>query len=174
MATLAELLNAPTDFEWDGKVYKLREPTLDECAEYCQWLKAEARCAAIGATDIPDPEMQRNLFRDVVKDIAAQVYSWGGEVCIASLRTPQGIAKLISITCADQGVTPKVAEQMAAKRLRDLAEIVVGLMEEDPTGKKLQAVARLMALPLSFLGTSSSASATPRTEHPPTSSGSES
>lgn len=172
MATLADLLNAPSEFVYkdaDGKehTYQLREPTLMECGRYQRWLEQEARAGAARSTELSDDD-RRNLLRDVAADVAAQVYAWGGEVCVKSLRTPTGIAKLLSIICEDQGVTFQDAQQMVQQRLYDIAALIGVLMEEDPSGKKLEAVAAKLLLPQTFFSTSLSSCATPPTESPPT------
>jgi len=172
MPSLADLLNSPTAFEFEGATYQLREPTLFECGQYQRWLEAEARASAGRATELPE-EDRRNLLRDVNADIAAQRYAWGGEMCVISLRTPQGIARLLSIICTDQGVTYELACRMVDRKLREIAALLVAAQEEDPTGKKLEAVALRLGLPRTYFATLSSACATSPSESPATSSSSD-
>lgn len=169
MTSLADLLNAPSDFEHGGKVYKLREPTLLECATYQRWLESEARASAAAATDLPE-EDRRNLLRDVNADIAAKRYAWAGAVCVDSLRTPQGIAKLMSIVCADQGVTYELALKMCEARLADLARLLLAAETGDDPEKKaaLGQLLRSAGLPENFLSSSWSAPATGTSEPAPT------
>jgi hypothetical protein len=167
--SLADLLNSPTDYEFEGTVYKLRQAALEECGQYQRWLEQEARASAGRATELPE-EDRRNLLRDTNADIAAQVYAWGGEMCVKSLRTPQGFAKLLSIACADQGLTYRKAQEMVGQRLRELSELVLGAVEEDPTGKVLRALLSRTGRPPSFFAPSSSDCATPPPESPATSS----
>jgi hypothetical protein len=168
MPTLADLLNAPSDFEFEGTVYKLREPTLMECGRYQRWLEQEARASAARAVELPD-EDRRNLLRDVTADIAAQVYAWGGEACVRSLRTPQGIARLLAIIGDGQGITPALAARMVDRKLREIAALLAAAQEDDAGGKKLEAVALRLGLPRTFFATPSPPCATPPSDTPPTS-----
>src|SRR5262245_28079885 len=128
-ASLADLLNAPTEIEFHGKKYQLRQPTLLECGSYQRWLEQEARAGAARATELSE-EDRRNLLRDVQADIASQRYAYGGELCVKSLQTPTGIAKLTSIIT---GMSEQAAQQLVEQRLTEVAAIIVGAMEEDPT-----------------------------------------
>lgn len=165
MATLADLLNAPTEIEHEGQTYTLRQPTLIECAQYQRWLEQEARANAAAATELPE-EDRRRLLVDIQKEIGAKAFAWGGEVCVKSLQTIPGVAKLFSIIC---GVPERLANEIVEKRLCEIAALMVGAMEEDPSGKKLRAVASKLGLPPNFFASSSSSSPTSPTDAPPTS-----
>lgn len=161
MPSLAELLNAPGDIEYKGKVYQLRQPTLLECGRYQRWLESEARASAAASTDLPE-EDRRNLLRDVNADIAAQTYAWAGEVCIRSLRTPQGVAKLLSITAEEQGVDYALAQEIIEHRFKEIAALLLDADAGDDPEKKAH-LGRFLAsqgLPADFLKTLSSKSAT--------------
>lgn len=160
MASLADLLNSPSAFEFEDKTYQLRQPTVVECGLYQRWLESEARVSAAHATDLSD-EDRRNLLRDVTADIAAQTYAWGGEVCVRSLRTPNGVAKMMAIICHDQGVTFEVAKRVCEKRLADIAALIQGAVEEDPGGNALRRLLTSVGMPPDWFATSSSGSSTP-------------
>lgn len=173
MISIADLFNSPTDFPVGEKVYKLREPTLEDRGLYQRWMESEARASAAAATDLAD-EDRRNLLRDTNADIAAKVFAWGGEACVKSLRSPDGVAKLFSIVCADQGLTYKVAREAVDKNLLDIARLLRIAEEEgesDPAKKaELAALLRSVGLPGNFLSNSSSGSPTTPSGVPPTSS----
>ncbi len=160
--TLAEILNSPADYVYEGKAYKLREAALDECGQYQRWMEQEARASAARATELPE-EDRRNLLRDVQADIAAQRYAWGGEACVNSLRTPNGIAKLLSIVCADQGVTEALARKIVQSHFLDVAQLLLGVLESDPEGKELAPILNRMGLAPNFFHSSSPPSPTPPT-----------
>lgn len=159
MPTLADLLNSPTELAHNDKVYKLRQPTLMECGQYQRWLEQEARAGAARATELSEDD-RRNLLRDVQADIATQRYAWGGELCVRSLQAPTGIAKLMSIVCADQGLTERTAREVVEKRLTEIAALLVGELEADPSGNSLGQLLRSLGLPANFFSTSSSPSPT--------------
>lgn len=146
--TLADLFNVETELPFRGQVFKLRKPTQLEQAQYQRWLETRAREALGRATDLPE-EMQRSLARDVNADIAAGVYEWGGEVCARSLRTPTGLAKLLAIILADQGITHDNAVEMVAERIHEIAAVLISKVTEDP--KALAATLKTLGLPSTYL-----------------------
>ncbi len=173
MASIADLFNAPSDFSFEGTTYRLREPTLYECGRYQRWLESEARASAAASTELPEDD-RRNLLRDVNADVAAKVYAWGGAVCCRSLGTPDGIAKILSIVCEDQGVTYPIAMAMVRADLLETArrlKLAAEEAEEDPEKKaELARLLKSRGLPGNFLSTSWSDSATTPSADPPTSS----
>lgn len=169
MAGLADLLNAPSEFTYDGKTYQLRHPTVMECGRYQRWLEAEARASAAAATDLPE-EDRRNLLRDTNADIAAQTFAWGGEACVKSLRSLSGQAKLVALILEDQGVTLAVARQMVETRLAEIAALILEAVGEDPQGNALRRLLTQVGRPPDWFATTSSDCATPPTPTPPASS----
>lgn len=165
--TLADLFNAPTGLDFEGKTYRLRQPTLLEAAEYQRHLEAEARAGAARATELAE-EDRRRLLRDVTADIAAGRYRYGGEVCVESLRSPENIARLLAIIARDQGMTLAVAQRLCDAKLRECVAIVAAEHESDP--KALAALLASLGLPPNFLSGSSSDSPTHPSAAPPTSS----
>lgn len=164
MTSLADLLNSPTDITFRGVTYKLREPDLMERGRYQRWLEQEARASAAAATELTE-EDRRNLLRDVNADIAAKVYAWGGEVCVKSLRTPDGVAKLYGIVCEGQGLTYELALEMMDAHFVQIADVLTAANEAAAAGdeeakKSLGRLLNSMGLPAGYLNTSSSASAT--------------
>lgn len=167
--SLADLVNAPGEFTHDGKTYLVREATLLEKGTYQRWLESEARASAAAATDIPE-EDRRNLIRDVAADIATKRFAWGGEECVRSLRTPEGVAKFFSIVCADQGLTYRTAREIVDANLLEIARMLHLLTAEaegDPEKKaELARLLRSRGFPDDFLNTSSSGSSTSPTAAP--------
>ena len=166
MPSLADIFNSATPIEFEGKTYKLRPPSLIEAGEYQRWLEAEARAGAGRATELPEAD-RRQLLRDVIADIAAGRYRYGGAISVESLRDPVNVARLMSIICADQGLTFAIAQRLCDQQLRECVAIVAAEYESDP-----KAVGQLLAslgLPQNFLSGSSSASPTSPSEPPPTS-----
>jgi hypothetical protein len=152
VSTLADLLNAPTEFVHKGVTFKLRQPTLVEQGMYQRWLEERARAAAGRATDLPE-DRQRQLLKDVNDATAVGEYEWGGEVCARAVRTPTGLAKLLSIVLADQAVTFEVAQDMVAEKLREIAAALMSRATDDP--KALAAALRTLGLPSASSSSSS-------------------
>jgi hypothetical protein len=144
---LADLLNAPTEIELDGVVYRLRQPTLMEQMTYQRWLEQRAREAAARAVDIPEEE-RRQLLRDITADIAVGTFEWAGPACVKALQTPGGLAKLIAIILADQKCTEAIARKLVDKQL---GEIVAVLMRGDYEKKDLAPLLAKLGLGRPFL-----------------------
>lgn len=142
--TLADLLNAPSELTYKGVTFKLRQPTLMEQALFQRWLEDRARAAVARATDVPE-EVQRRLFADVTADIAAGVYEWAGEACATALRTPGGLAKIVELVLADQGVVYETALDMVHQQLREIAAVLISKATTDP--KEFAAVLKGLGLP---------------------------
>jgi hypothetical protein len=164
VATLAELVNSPTDITFREVTYKLREPDLMERGRYQRWLEQEARASAAAATELQE-EDRRNLLRDVNADVAAKRYAWGGEVCVESLRTPDGLAKLYAIVCESQGLTFEVAREMMDSHFAEIAAVLTAANAAAEAGdeeakKSLGLLLFRLGRPANFLSTSSSASPT--------------
>jgi hypothetical protein len=141
--TQADLLGAPTEFSYKGKVFQLRPATQLEQAKFQRWLEQRARDADMRA-DVSE-ERRRALDADTTKAIAAGEYEWGGEICLRAIRTPGGLAKLVSIVLADQAVTVEMAREMVEEKLRDIAAVMFAQGTEDP--KALEAALRKVGLP---------------------------
>lgn len=171
MAGLADLFNSPTGVTFGGKTYMLRQPTVTEALAYQRTIEEDARANAARSVDLPE-EDRRQLLRDVNKDITAKVYAWGQEVCVLSLRTVDGIARLMSIICADQGMTEAIALRLCDEKLRECVAIMGAELDDDP--KSQRALLAALGLRPDFLTTSSTPSSdspTPRSGTPSTTSG---
>lgn len=152
MSTLADLVNAPGDFPFEGKVYKIGQPTVLQMGQFARWLEQRARDAVARATDLDD-DARRALLRDVTADIAVGVYDWGSEACCRALQTQRGQAKILAIMLADQGVTDELADRMIAQRLADVVALVQAAVTDDP--KALAAALATLGLPSDFVSTGS-------------------
>lgn len=169
MASVADLFNSPEEFVYENQTYRLREPTLIECGEYQRWLESEARASACAAVDLPE-EDRRNLLRDVIADIASKRYAWAGEECVYSLRRADGMAKLMSIVCRDQGVSYQLALKMCQARLLEIARVLLAAEQGDDPEKKalVRQLLKSVGLPHDYLSSLSSDSpTTPPAPSPP-------
>jgi hypothetical protein len=172
MDSFGNLFNSPTGIEFEGKTYKLRQASAIECGEYQRHLEQEARATIRRDTSLSEDE-RREQLADVNADIAAKRYRYGGIVAVKSLRTVEGVAKLISIICADQGMTEAIALRFCNEKLREtIAAIKIAEAEESQDPKELAAIPTMLAslgLPLTFLSSGLSGSVTHPSEPPPTS-----
>lgn len=151
MPTLADVLNAPTELEFEGTVYHLRQPTLMEQATYQRWLEKQATAAAGRMVDLSDAQQQK-VLEGVAAKIGLGVYEFGGEFCMASLQTQSGLAKLVSIVLADQGVDEAKARLMLLGQLKEIAFSFVSKLTTDP--KELAAALVALGLPPDYSSSS--------------------
>ena len=83
----------------NGKTYKIKYLTLRAMSQYEN--KLQNRALKLLAESKPELKKEdfADLFTQLMENIAAGVYSFGGETCSKSLTTIQGITDLISILC---------------------------------------------------------------------------
>jgi hypothetical protein len=162
---LAELFNAPTDLEFEGKTYRLRQLSQVERAEYQRWLEKRALDGILAETGVPEA-VQDRMLRIYQRDKARGTYAWGSEVCCETVTGEEGLAKFLAIQLRDQGVDLETARRMAEKELK---RIVVTLFKQETTDPKLvEAAERLLGL---AGANSSSASPAPPSTPTPSASG---
>ena len=170
-ASLADLLNSPTEVEFEGAVYKLRAAAVREYGEFQKWLEASAREAAGRADDLP-PDVYDRLLRHVTRDIAAKVYAFGGDGFATAVDTAAGFSRLLYLCLRNDGydVTPELVDRMAEHKMRELAAAVSLAGEDDP--KVVRAVCEVLGLSrLPDWRPPSSGSPTPPSESPSSNSG---
>jgi len=151
--TLADILNSPTTIHGpDGTEYQLREPTMMERGQFQRWLEQRAREAAGRATELP-PEEQRQLIRDVNTDVAIGLFAWGSAACVQALQTPDGIAKLYSLTL---GVSAERAAAIVAHNQAEVVALIAAHMSggTDEEKKALRRMLVSLGLPADFLDNS--------------------
>lgn len=169
MPTIADLLNAPTGMEFEGKPYKLRKPTLLEQGEFQRWLEQLAYDSIARRTYQNEAE-KAECFRLHGQDCAAGVYEWGGDVATRRLLTPKGLAKLVNIICRADGLDLEAAERLVDLEQRKIAAALFGRSTDDP--KERAAALAMLGLPVDFYAseTSSSTSQTRPSDTPSTTS----
>jgi len=165
MSTLADLVNAPTELEFKGVKYLLKQPNANQEGEFQRWLEQKAYNAII-TTKYPDSNMRGENERRHFQDIAAGIYEAGGEVYAKAVVQPAGMEKLISIICRDQGMTDRIAKEVVELKMREVAAIIVSKVNTDP--KVLEAVAIRFGLPNDFFSSdfATRPSAPPETSKP--------
>jgi hypothetical protein len=149
MSTLADIVNAPTELEWKGAKYLLRQPDQLEEGMFQRWLEQRA-FDAIERTKYQDREKQIIDRERHFQDVAAGVYESGGEVYAKAVVQPSGMAKMISIICrnADPPMTEKAAKEIVDYKMREVAAVLISKVNSDP--KVLEAVLSRLGLPKDF------------------------
>ncbi|AWM41765.1 hypothetical protein GobsT_71320 [Gemmata obscuriglobus] len=150
--TLADFVNAPTEFVLDGKTYRIGKPTNAHQGEYQVWLEQLAY-DGIARRRYQDDAARERAERFHGQDVAAGVYEWGGEIVVKRLMTPLGLAKLLTIMCRDQGLTFELAERLVELEAKKIAALMVSRATNDP--KVLEAVRVTLGLPSDFFSSSS-------------------
>lgn len=161
--TLADMLNAPSEIEYGGRVYKLRKPTLLEEGAFQRWLEQRAY-DAIERRTYQDPEQQDRDRRNLNNDVAAGVFEYGGEVSLTALRTPGGSAKIVQIVLADQGVDDATARGIVDAELKKVAAALIRKATDDP--KALAATLSSLGLPSDYFSSNSATPPSTTTPHP--------
>lgn len=162
--TLADMVNAPTEFELDGEKFYVREPGSDHQGEYQRWLEQVA-FDGINRRTYQDDEEKFQCLRLHGQDCASGIYEWGGEICRKRLLTVKGYAKFLEIVCREQGMTLEKAERLIKQEDARLTTALVSRIQSDP---KVREAVRVIVELLNSL--SSSSSQTPRSDTPSTTS----
>jgi hypothetical protein len=132
--TLKDLLNAPTEIEFEGVAYKLRQPNLTELGEFQAWLEQRHReSAGRSAVDMPDG-VHEKLLRWAQRDITAGYFAFGAQGFAEALEGPLGTARLTYLILRTEGypVTPELVDRMIHEKMKEVAAVVATAEEEDP------------------------------------------
>lgn len=106
--------------EYQGRSYRLGEPTQGVKASFELWLKQSAMQECIEASVGLSEEDRAYNRRLVMDDMALKKYRWGGEKWKASLTTEAGITQLVTLLLEEgkrlakhkHQITPKLVEEM--------------------------------------------------------------
>lgn len=127
MKSLTELLNLAQKFTHDGKQYEIVELDITSIAKYTVWLKERAMLQVeqvyLNRPDDPRFAVDR---KQVLDSAAAGHYDWGGEVCLASVQTPKGVAKLLELSIFQAGglATYEECETLVANKQKEILPLI--------------------------------------------------
>lgn len=139
MGTVASTLGIGIDFTWEDKAYRLSPWTWELMGVYERYMEAEAVEAAKRVGALLPRDEARALMKDLVKDIAAGLYTFGGPEVGRSLDCPKHLAKLLHLMLreSDPTVTLETAQRMIDTDLEQILD-KISAATADPTrgGKK--------------------------------------
>lgn len=141
---LATLLNACSEIEFEGKAYRLRQPTLLEEAEFQRYLEQAAH-DSIERRTYAEPEQREKAHNSLTRDCAEGYYEAGSEGYVRAVSNPKRLPRLIAIICREQGMTPAIAERMVAAEMKKIAAALVSRSTSDPN--LIRAVLATLGLP---------------------------
>lgn len=121
------LFNLPTEFEFEGKKYPIKELTFEQQARYSKWLRERARAAATVNPDSGVPvEVQQALYSAFLTDAAGGVYDYGGPACIKSMSSQSGMAYALylMISAEDPSFDEMEAAALVAKEFERLSAVI--------------------------------------------------
>ncbi len=122
------ILNIGTAFTFGGKVYELRELTLEQKFRFTTWLRNRALAAVSGGAAADAPEhLRKELLAEYVRAAVAGSFDVGGDAFKAAMLTPAGQSHLVYV--ALNGDHPEVTEEVAERMVTEKHnEIAVQLM----------------------------------------------
>jgi peptidoglycan hydrolase-like protein with peptidoglycan-binding domain len=153
VVTLADVLNSPTEKEFEGNKYKLRQMTVMEEGEFQRWMEQLAY-DAIERRTYQDPTQQERDRKNLNNDIAAGVYEWGQELAVRRFQSVKGLSKILYFVCRDQGLDEEAAQRWAMEEVKKLAAILVQRATGTDDPKDLRVVCLSLGLPPDFLSSS--------------------
>ncbi|MBA4192481.1 MAG: hypothetical protein C0467_31315 [Planctomycetaceae bacterium] len=148
MSTWADLFNSPTELEFEGKTYQLRQLNGIEEGIFQRWLEQRARDGIGRATELDD-ERRRHLDKDVNDAIAVGDYEFGSELCVKALQNKAGIIKAVSLILRDQGINEATAKRFVDQHQKQIAAVLVSRLTTDPF--VMRAALVTLGLPEDFL-----------------------
>lgn len=142
---LAELLNVPTTYLFEGKTYKIAEANITQRAEFSQFvLDAANDYAETGLKRGRSQEWYEATLKGIAADKAAQKFEFDGEYCLAAMKQPSGQVMYLYIMLRDEypEVTYEIAKRMHEAKIREVVESLEKV-RSDP--KALRGLADLLA-----------------------------
>lgn len=146
MASAADLLSVPTEFEFEGKQYKLLPPDQIQQGKYQRYLERMAWEALDRSAEYRDAAAVKADREALTAAISAGEYEWDGPVGGRAQQTPEGAAKLLQILL---DVDAPTAERMALAHLTKFAAMLRAMQGKDP--KALALALQALGLPKTFL-----------------------
>lgn len=149
---LAELLNVPTTYSFDGKTYKLKEANLTQRAEYSQFvLDAANDYAETGLKRGRSQSWYEATLKGIASDVAARKYEFDGEHCLAAMKQPAGQIMYLYIMLRDEypALTIDIVTEMHKAKLKEV-ESAIEKVRNDP--KALRGLADLLVGKTRFNG----------------------
>lgn len=113
--------------EYQGRSYRLGEPTQGVKTAYEMWLKKSAMEECIEASAGLSDEDKAYNRRLVMDDMALKKYRWGGEKWKASLSTEAGISQLVLLLLEE-------GKRLAKHKHQVNAELVAAMMNDETVG----------------------------------------
>jgi hypothetical protein len=145
---IADVFNVSSEVKGpDGTVYKLRKPTLLEQGQFARWLEKRAHDAVDRSEATEAQKDRRHHLIDV--DAGLGKYEYDGEIAMQALYTPAGMAKILAIVCADQGLTDEKAEALFLANAREVAARILMRAADDP--KALRPLLGALGFPMNWL-----------------------
>lgn len=124
---LAKMLNISPDYTFQGKVYHIKDATIKQRAEFATWVEQRA-FEALDRIVLNDETGSRaaalrEMRSDLIAEIAAGKYEWGGKPVLEAVETRVGQIQLLYILLkADNPeVVYPIAEAMFNERQADVA-----------------------------------------------------
>lgn len=171
--SLSDIFNAIKEWEFEGTVYKVRPPSVEDESAFTTMLERKDRENAARAVELDDADRER-LLRFSGVNAAVGLYEWGTESYTAAMLTPLNFARMLHLILKrenpDKVVTFDLARRMVASEIHTLAVMFQAEAEPDDGVKKN--LLSSLGFPSAWHGsrpTSSGGSSPHPTADPPTS-----
>jgi len=134
MGLISKTLGQGVEFDFEGKSYKLPPWTYKIQGVYERYLEKEAVEAAKRMASYLAAEQARKLLQDVNRDIAAGVYTFGGEEVRLSFDCPKHVTQLLWIMLQqeDPTIPYATAQRMVEQDIQEIFDQIAAA-NADPT-----------------------------------------
>ncbi len=148
-APAIDFFSKPQEIEFEGTLWKLRQPDTDEEGMFQVYLEQEAYNAIERRTY--QSEEQKAVDRERLNDACTiGKYDYGGPLCVEAMGMPKGIAAMVNIVCMKQGMTLAIAKRMVNRKLSEIAATVCS-QSEGMDQENLRGICLRLGLPADFV-----------------------
>lgn len=121
-----KLLGMGAEIEFEGKQWRMASLTYELQAKFVAWLKRRAVDAVREQKSYLDPDEYAAKMDKVDQNIAAGVYGFGGEVCVKSSKSIDGLKELVRIALAKNHpeVNHEFVDRLFETKIDEAARVV--------------------------------------------------
>jgi hypothetical protein len=155
MGLISKIFGLGYQFEFEGQEYNLPPWTYKIQGLYERYLEKEAVEAAKRMGAHLSPDQARKLLQDVGRDIAAGVYTFGGEEVQLSFACQKHFTQLVYLMLQQEHPTidRKLVERMVEAELEEMMDRVSAANADPTTPGTVLATAASTAAPPTAAGT---------------------
>ena len=101
--TADQALGSCYQVPWRGRMLKISPFTEGVKADYIAHLKSVARAEVFALKNLMPPNEWQECFREYMRQLSTGAFNWLGEICVANMQSPEGMANILALMLAYAG-----------------------------------------------------------------------